>query len=290
MNEEVTRIVAIIGRPLSHSLSPQIHNAAFEDMNLNWRYIPLEIKENAIKKLVEIGKSGSNIVGFNVTMPYKRAIMPYLDAFDDLSILANAVNVVHFKDGKAKGYNTDVNAIKKAIAEVEPALKGKKVFIMGSGGVAQAAAVALAMSQVSVVRIANRTYENAETLKDDLSKKFKGIVFEAVTGDKTGQAIADSDIIINATPVGMYKNENKIPFFVDNIERDRTVVDMIYRPKLTGLLKEAKSKGLKIVSGASVFLRQAIDSFEIWTGESAPVEVMRAKLDQCLLSNDKNDN
>lgn len=277
-NEELTKLIAIIGKPLAHSLSPLIHNAAFKELGMNCEYIPLEISESLVAGVVDLGKN-SNLTGLNITMPYKKTVIPFLDEMDETAKMADAVNVVNFENGAAKGYNTDVDAIGDSIQKkVSVELSGKKVCIFGAGGVANASAVAMARESVSTVKIVNRSEERAKILIENLKAKFADIEFTFVEKKDIKEVIGVTDIIINATPVGMIPDEDKIVFFADNINSSHIVVDLIYRPMMTKLLNEAEKRGARVVSGADIFLKQAIASFEIWFKRKAPKDIMEETL------------
>lgn len=283
-NKELTKLIAIIGKPLAHSLSPLIHNAAFNKIGMNYNYIPLEINEELVEGVVSLGKN-SNITGLNITMPYKKTIIPFLDDLDETAKVAGAVNVVNFENGISKGYNTDVEAINSAIQKkINSTLSGKKVCIFGAGGVANASAVAMANEKVSEIRITNRTEERAKMLIKNLKVKFTDINFTFVEKKYIKEVITVTDILINATPVGMIPEDDKMPFSVDNINSNHIVVDLIYRPMMTKLLNESAKRGAQIVSGADIFLRQALASFEIWFKRKAPADVMEDTLVKYLTS------
>lgn len=287
---EITKVVAIIGKPLSHSLSPVIHNAAFKYLNLDYNYIPLQITEDAIPHLIEVAKT-SNFAGLNVTMPYKKAVISYLDEIDENSRLADAVNTVLFKKGRSFGFNTDINGIVNAIAESmvnartdeESVIKNKSALIIGAGGAARAAAISLIKKFISEIIIVNRTEEKANEFIKILSEKHKNVRFSSRNlYQDIKEDIDYSDIIINATPIGMYPDEDNIPLSIDYDLSGKIVMDLIYRPVNTKFLKKASMNGARIISGDRVFLSQAAASFEIWLDNKAPVEIMKEVLDKAL--------
>jgi shikimate dehydrogenase len=269
-----TRVCGVIGDPIEHTLSPIMHNAAFEALKIEYVFLAFKVKspevENAIK-----GMRALSIHGLNVTMPHKNAVIRYLDEVDPLGKIIASVNTILNKDGRLLGFNTDGVGALKALEQNGVELKGKKMLLLGAGGAAKAIAYTLSQ-EVNELVILNRTPEPAAELSDLLKQKFKKKVS---SGEFSPSAIkdnlADSDVLINATSVGMKPNDNQTPVAPEWLKPDLAVMDIIYNPIETKLAKDAKAAGAKVVSGVEMLIYQGAASFEIWTACQAPVEVMR---------------
>ena len=270
-----TRITGVFGYPVGHSLSPLFQNAAFEYLKLDCVYIPMEVAPEEIGKAIE-GVRALNFAGVNITIPHKRAVLKYLDEIDEEAKLLGAVNTVVNKNGKLKGYTTDGSGFARSLKEsCGFTIRGKKVFILGSGGSSYAISGALAKGKVSRIYICNRTEKKAILLKRHL---FKNLGYKSVEvvpfGERNDKKIwLDIQLLVNATSVGMKKGD---PLLIDseNLAGDKFVYDIVYNRK-TELLKAAEKKGLRCLDGLSMLIYQGAISFELWTGKTAPVEVMK---------------
>ncbi len=279
-----TKLVGVVGYPITHSLSPVMFNAVFESRQMNWCYIPLAVKNAEDLKIVIPALKKLGFTGFNVTMPYKEAVIEYLDEVTAFAKLAEAVNVVHLQGGQTIGYNTDGRGFIRSLEEIDYQLSGKKVLILGAGGAAKAVALSLALEGVRSFTLANRTLRHAERLANRLLEKFPQAQVEVFPlGGELAFYLENADLIINATPIGM-KNE-ELPLKesdVKVISNRHLVYDLIYWPDETPLLKLAKHKGARVVNGLPMLVGQAAASFEIWTGLEPPVQTMRAAAEKFL--------
>lgn len=271
-----TKIVGIFGYPVKHTASPCMHNAAFQALNLNWAYLPLEVKpellEIAVKAIVPL-----NIQGVNITIPHKRNVVPFLDKLSDEAEFIGAVNTIVKKGNKLIGYNTDGEGFIKALEEENISCVGKNVLVLGAGGASYGISRELLSKGVNKLTITNRTFEKAEDLKRRLSgKQFSGKVDTLpLEFSRFKSAIKDVHILINATSMGMKEDE---PLLINEDCLNaplETVVDLIYSPSETQLLKMAKERGIKTMNGLNMLLHQGALSFQLWTGKEAPLEVMR---------------
>ncbi|SNR80261.1 shikimate dehydrogenase [Desulfurobacterium atlanticum] len=268
-----TEVYGIFGFPVKHSLSPLMQTAAFRALGIDAVYVPFEVSPENLDKAVE-GLKAMNIKGVNVTVPLKERIIPYLDSIDKTAEFMGAANTVKNIDGKLYGYNTDGDGFVDSLIEEGIEVRDRKVLIIGAGGSAKAIAYALLKSGVNRIVIANRTIEKAESLAD----KLKGIGdVNTVSLLNINSVIDKFDILINTTSVGMEEDD---PFLFDynHIKSYMVVVDIIYKPFETKLLKVAKSKGAKTINGLGMLIHQGARAFKIWTGKEAPVEVMRKVL------------
>lgn len=272
---QTTIITGIIGKPLAHSLSPIIHNACFKQLSLDWQYIPFEVEPEAIDCLLKFARK-SNIAGFNVTMPYKEMITGFLDELSHETLKIGAVNTVKILNGRAAGYNTDAGAIIRILKEqYGKSPKGKSVVLIGAGGAARAVAYAAHSLGCKKLAIINRTRSKAKRLKNDFKEEFDQINLLDEPGDMKN-AVESSDIIINATPVGMFPETGKLPINIEYLKKGQFIMDLIYHPAETNFIKEAKQMGIKAVGGMPMFIYQAAESFKIWTGINPPQETMAA--------------
>ncbi len=270
-----TKVCALIGDPVEHSLSPIIQNAAFRSLDLDYVYVVFNVKSGDLREAV-YGVKALGICGLNVTMPHKTAIIPYLDELDETARKTGSVNTVLNNNGRLVGYTTDgvgaLNALKHA--GVDPS--DKRIVILGAGGASRSISFTLA-EHASELVILNRTFSKAKALKDAIRKalgdraKVRAL---PLTDENLSVELADADILINATSVGMKPNENETPVKQIYLRGDLVVFDLIYEPLETRLLREAKSIGAKVVDGLSMLVHQGAASFEIWTGVKAPVDVM----------------
>ncbi|HUJ31889.1 MAG TPA: shikimate dehydrogenase [Candidatus Acidoferrum sp.] len=255
------RVYGIIGNPIGHSLSPVMQNAAFQARRMNAVYLPF-LTRDLRDFLAAIGPLG--IAGFSITLPHKETILRHLDGCDPLAAAIGAVNTVVVRGGgKLYGYNTDYVGVLRALEPRIP-LRGSRVLIVGAGGGARAVAFALAQAGASVCVCARRP-KRAEAL----AKAVRG---EAVARKRLRHEFFDA--IVNATPVGMHPRVHESPLDARELNC-RLVFDTIYRPRVTRLLQLAKRHGIETVSGVEMFIAQGTAQWEIWTGERAPVDVMR---------------
>ena len=269
--------MGIMGDPVEHSLSPPMHNAAFQKLKLDYVYVPFHVKRENLASAIQ-GARNMGIKGLNLTIPHKIEVIDYLDELDEVAELIGAVNTVKFTEINAVGYNTDGVGAVKAIEEVTP-VKGKKIIILGAGGAARAISFQLLLSGVGEVLIANRTLEKACNLRDDLKETFTASVDCLGLDNKLTLELTDADVLINTTPVGMHPHQDDEPVVTsDMMHSDLVVNDIVYNPLVTGLLREAGKADARIVQGTKMLIYQGLEAFRIWTGITPPVEVFEAAL------------
>ncbi len=242
----------IIGNPISHSLSPKIHNYWFKENKINGNYEKIAIKENEIKSILQ-RILDEDIHGMNVTIPFKQSVIPFLGSLSEIAKETNSVNTIFKKNGKIHGDNTDVYGFKKSIIENKINLKDKTALIFGAGGVVPSIVIGLKKLKIKKIYISNRTLGNAEKLK----KKFSDI--DIVEWGK----IENCDIFINSTSVGLNEYEN---FILDlrSLNDKKLFYDLIYNPPKTKFLSKAENLGHKIFNGRDMFLYQAQEAFNLW--------------------------
>ena len=267
-----TQICCIIGNPVSHSLSPQMHNAAYEALGLNFRFVAFQVSD-VKSALAGIGALG--IRGVAVTIPHKLEVMKYVDEVDNVARKIGAVNTIINKNGVLIGTNTDWSAALDALCEIT-SLRGKKVALLGAGGAARAIAYGLKQSSASV-SVFNRNTDKAKQLAKDFA------LDDYFSLDQY-KKIRDFDIIINATSVGLHNQQpNKktlestiIP--IEAMAPIQLVFDIVYSPRITPLVKMAKEVGCSIITGDRMLLHCVKRQFEIFTGHKAPTEILEKEL------------
>lgn len=258
-----TKLYCLIGKPIDKSLSPIIHNNIFRFLNENSVYLAFNIEENRLKDAID-GLKAMNVGGFNVTIPYKKSIIKYLDEISPKAKAINAVNTVKNHNGKLIGYNTDGDGFLKTFYDNNIDIRGKNILILGAGGASYGIASILAMENIQKIYIANRTIENSILLEQNVKKINNKIITEIIDLSLKDLDKKNIDIIINTTSLGMYPMEDMSPLEVSGFSRDTIIYDIVYKPYETKLIKEAKAKGFRTFNGLSMLLNQAIFSQDIW--------------------------
>lgn len=258
-----TSIYGIIGHPIGHSLSPLIHNYAFENLDFNSVYVSFDVNEEDLKDAI-IGIKALGIKGLNVTVPHKESVIKYLDRISDEAKLIGAVNTIKNNSGSLEGYNTDVTGFMESLKEHNVDVVGKNAVILGAGGAAKAVAVGLALLGVKSIYVCNRSIDKAKELSIHMGNNFNikslGISYNDLN------MLDEIDILINATSVGMYPNVDVSPIGEDVVAKAKFVYDIIYNPEKTLFLSYAEKYRIKYINGLDMLINQAIDSFKIWTG------------------------
>ena len=272
-----TNILCVIGHPIEHSMSPVMHNAALNDLSLDYIYLAYDISPSDLKKAI-LGFKKSNVKGINVTIPHKEAIISYLDELDPLSKQIGAVNTIKNEGGVLLGRNTDALGAKQALLDAGFKIKGKKALILGAGGAARAISFALS-EEIDEIFIVNRTEERAIKLTKELQEKAKIKATGKEMSEKTLRTLMGSvDILINTTPIGMYPKIDISPIPKDLLNENLFIFDIIYNPLQTRLLKDAKEAGYKVLNGLNMFINQGALAFEWWTGKKPNVNLMKDKI------------
>ena len=297
----------VIGHPIGHSLSPHMHNAAFRALNIEAHYEAAEVQADDLETWVESAR-GPDLLGFNVTVPHKEAILPFLDATEGDARLAGAVNTVVVRhavnDGgqpsssslptraeeggqgisRLVGLNTDTLGFRRSLAE-EAGLRlaGKRVVLLGAGGAARAVVVVALQDGVGSIVVANRHVERAERLLDAVQSLNHGTAARAagLRSLELTETIKTANVVINATSVGLAADDEP-PIDPDLISPGTLVVDLIYNPSDTVLLRAARARGARILGGLGMLVYQAGAAFESWTGVEPPVWVMRQAAEDAL--------
>ena len=254
----MTNTYAVIGDPIDHSLSPNIHNAAFRHLGSEDTYIAYKIPAGELSAGIGALKE-IKIAGFNVTIPHKIEMMKFLDEMDTTSKVIGAVNTVVNDDGKLKGYNTDMIGFLDPIKKRNLTIKGSQVMLLGAGGAARAIMTAMVKEKASKITIVNRTMENANKLAE-FAKKIGGNI-ETVSLQEANKLISDHKFVINSTSIGMDNEPSHIS--TENMNENSIVYDIVYQPKNTDLIKKSKEKGATIIYGYEMLLSQALSLIHI---------------------------
>jgi shikimate dehydrogenase len=279
-----TKLLGIIGNPIEHSKSPLMQNSAIEALNLDYVYVPFDVKTEDLETVLK-GFEAMNVRGFNVTIPHKENIIPLLSDITYIAQKVGAVNTVYWTKKGWEGTNTDVDGFMAPLKALDVDWSKIVPLILGAGGASRAVIIALDELGCPNVRVVTRDYEKCEDFRDSfIYTPLKYCHIWAHTWDQIADLLPHSNMIINATPLGMYPNVDVSPFTEkDNelITPEFIVYDLIYTPRPTLLLQQAQQRGAISIDGSEMLIQQGAKAFEIWTGKKAPIEVMR----QALLKN-----
>ena len=266
------KIFGLIGNPISHSLSPLMHNAAFKHLKINAEYKLFPLEEKEVQGFMQKLKD-NHISGINVTVPYKEKVIPFLDSISDEAKLIGAANTIEILKGELIGHNTDgMGFIRHLSDDLKFIPAGKNISIIGAGGASRAIAVYLSMNFPKSITIYDIDKHKLNILTGYLQSYFPAGKIIAAESVEALQ-VKEADLLVNATPVGM-KETDPLLIEPNDLHKDLLVCDLLYKPQETKLLKAAKENGAKVSNGLGMLLYQGMIAFEIWTGKTAPKEVM----------------
>lgn len=275
MSSASTLHFAVIGDPIGHSKSPLMHNAAFRALGIDADYTAVHVTREGLPAFLESARTA--LSGFNITVPHKNAVIPFLDGITPRAALAGSVNTVSVRDGKLFGDTTDATGLERAVQEVFGlALKGANVCILGCGGVVRALVFHLADAGCTRLRILNRTAEKAAQLTDEILKHAPALDCGFAALDdlpSVKNALDGSNLVIQCTSLGLRDGDGS-PIDPDLIPVSACLFDTIYRE--TDILVRCRARGLRVSGGLPMLVHQGAESFRIWTGREAPADVMRA--------------
>lgn len=258
-----TGVFGIIGHPIGHSLSPLIHNHAFENLDFNSIYVSFDVKQEDLKDAI-MGVKALGIKGLNVTVPHKESVIKYLDRISDEAKLIGAVNTIRNNAGLLEGYNTDVTGFMESLKEHNVDVAGKNAVILGAGGAAKAVATGLALLRAKSIYVCNRSIDKANELSIHIENNFniksRGIAYNDLN------MLDEIDMLINATSIGMHPNVDVSPIEENVVAKAKFVYDIIYNPEKTLFLSYAEKYQIRYINGLDMLINQANDSFKIWTG------------------------
>ncbi len=271
-----TEVFAVIGDPIEHTLSPAMHNAAFEHLKLDYVFLAFRVTPDEVEKALQ-GVRVLGIRGLNVTMPHKHAVTEFIDEADATVKFLRSANTILNQRGRLRAFSTDGIGAAKALRNNGVDLAGKKVLLLGAGGAAKAIAFTL-VKEVDEVCILNRDVMKARELASILEPFGRKVVGDELSPKRIQAELYNSDILINATSVGMAPNVFGSLIQPSWLRTNLHVMDIVYKPNETKLILDAKAVGAKVTTGAEMLLHQGAASFEIWTQCKAPLDVMRNAL------------
>jgi shikimate dehydrogenase len=277
-----TKVCAVIGNPVEHSLSPAIHNAAFEALGLDFVYVAFRVED--IAAAIAGMRALGNFRGLSVTIPHKVSIMEHLDEIDEAARNTGSVNTVLSEGGILKGSSSDGPGALKALRDCGADPEERQVLILGSGGAARAIAFTLAaIKKPPEISILGVIPDELDKLAGDLKEKTSApIESKSLTDESLRTGASGADIIIHCTPIGMHPKTDATLVPKDLLRPEQFIFDIVYTPRETRLLREARSVGCKTIAGLEMFVNQAVVQFELWTNTDAPVDIMRKIVEENL--------
>ena len=274
-----TARVGVIGRPVAHSISPRFQQAAFDALGVDARYEAWDAAPDQLPALID-GLREQDALGANVTIPYKEAVVRHMDGLHQTARFVGAVNTIVNNDGHLQGYNTDVAGFQRSLEEVGCDPAGASAVLWGAGGAARAVAWALIWRGAEALTIINRTAVRAGRLRHDLASASAGVRLRSLGADDAAvaDALRDAQIVVQCTSVGLRGSptEGRLPFDPASLNPDALLVDLIANPVETPLVQAARSTGRRALGGLPMLVYQGAASFELWTQQAAPTEIMLA--------------
>ncbi|RJP30337.1 MAG: shikimate dehydrogenase [Actinobacteria bacterium] len=269
-----TQMVGIVGHGIAYTLSPAIHNAAFSDLEMNWIYVPLRVVPGALEPAL----LGLRVLGFrgcNVTIPHKLEAARCVDELRGAAGILKSVNTVVHDEGRLVGCNTDVEGFRAFLAEAGVRAAGSTTLLIGAGGAARAVALALAEEGAARIFVMNRSRERAAELEVLLKRVIPATEISLRTYDLEGsRVLGECDMVVNCTPLAS-RAGSELPLDYEGFTMDKWAIDLKYASRATAFMEEASARGAKTADGEGMLLHQAAASFRLWTGQSAPLRVMR---------------
>lgn len=261
-----TRTCGLIGNPVEHTLSPMIHNNLAKMLGINLVYVPFLVEEDGLAKAVE-GAFELNLLGMNVTVPHKSAVIGGLKEIDELAEKIGAVNTLVRCEGGYKGYNTDTSGLFRAMQTENIHMKGENVLLLGAGGAARAVAFLCGQCGAKKIYICNRTLQKAQAIAEEIRLQMEDVDICAITYEQTAELTEEAFLAVQCTSVGLHPNVTDVVLADGPIyDRIHTGVDLIYRPYETQFMKQVKAHGGKTMNGLKMLLYQGIIAFELWNG------------------------
>ena len=276
-----TKILCVIGHPVEHSMSPTMWNPALQELELDYVYVAFDVHPDSLEKAIN-GIRSLGITGVNVTIPHKKAVIKYIDVVDPIALKIGAINTIKNEEGILKARNTDAGGAKKSLLDMGFDISGKDILILGSGGVSRALAYILAEEANKIVLtdlIEERATSVASEIRDNMKVDIEG---KLNNKDNIEEYIKKTDILINATPIGMYPKVDETPISKDLLHDDLFVFDVVYNPLETRLMKEAAETGCVTLGGLDMLVNQGILAFEWWLNKKPNKDLMKNKIIEYL--------
>jgi len=275
-----TCLTGLFGWPVEHSMSPPMQNAAFASLGLDWCYVPFPVRPENVAEALN-GARALGLKGLNATVPHKQALVPLMATLTDAARAVGAVNTVVFDEQRRMhGHNTDVSGFLVALSELLPGAQGMRALVLGAGGAARAVVYAL-LTLGADVTILNRTAAKASDLAEAMTSQASALPRgsrargAALTSDELRTWSAGVDLVVNTTPVGMWPHTDESPWLPNvPLPEDAALMDLIYNPRETRLMAQAVASGNRVMGGLPMLVHQGADAFALWTGHSAPLDLM----------------
>lgn len=280
-----TQLAGLIAHPARHSISPKMHNLAFTHNQIDACYLAFDVLPENLQNSIE-GIRSLNLIGVNLSMPHKQAVIPLLDELSQEAQLIGAVNTIVNQAGRLIGYNTDGVGFIQSLKEEEIDIVDKKMVLLGTGGAATAIMCQAALDGIASIALVSRHGENYEKAQQKIAVLHEqtNCQIQLIASDdeeKISEACQQADLLVNATNVGMGETSQALPFIkVHDLRADLIVIDIIYYPKETYLLKSAREIGAKTINGLGMLVHQGAKSFELWTGKKMPTDLIKKILEK----------
>jgi len=272
-----TKIFCVIGHPIEHSMSPIMWNPALQELSLDYVYLAFDVHPKNLEKAIS-GIRSLGIRGINVTLPHKETVIKYLDEIDPIALKIGAINTIKNDEGTLRARNTDASGAKKALLDAGCNISGKNIVFLGAGGVARSLAYIFAEESNQII-LTDLIEERAMTVASEIKEKMKlNIEGKKITKDNINESLKKADILINATPIGMYPRVENTPITKDMLNADLFVFDVVYNPLETRLMKEAAEIGCQTLGGLDMLVNQGILAFEWWTNQNPNRSLMKKKI------------
>jgi len=277
------KIIGVFGYPVTHTLSPAMQNAAIESLGLDMIYLPFSVEPSKLKEAISAVRA-FKMVGVNLTIPHKEAVMEHLDEISDEARIIGAVNTIVNDDGRLIGHNTDGRGYLQSVREetgFDPA--GKSIVVIGAGGAARGLINALAMGGAATIAIANRTLRRAEGLAAEFQPLYPAVAVTPLPleGAALGRTLQSASLVVNTTSLGM-EGKGSVDIDLEKLPKSAIVSDIVYNPRTTTLLSRATDLGLATHGGLGMLVCQGALGFTLWTGRKAPVAIMRSAAEEAL--------
>ena len=276
-----TKIFCVIGHPIEHSMSPIMWNPALHELDLDYVYLAFDIHPKDLEEAIK-GIKALDIKGINVTIPHKETVIKYLDEIDPIALKIGAVNTIKNEKGFLKARNTDASGAKKALIDAGCNISGKNIVFLGAGGVARSLAYIMA-EEANHIILTDLVEERAIAVAKEIKKNMKVDIEGKISNrNNVNEGLKKADILINATPIGMYPNIENTPITKDLLHGDLFVFDVVYNPLETRLMKDAREIGCQTLGGLDMLVNQGILAFEWWTNQNPNRNLMKKKIIEFL--------
>ena len=276
-----TKIFCVIGHPIEHSMSPIMWNPALQELGIDYVYLAFDVHPKNLEKAIN-GIRSLDIRGINVTLPHKETVIKYLDEIDSIASKIGAINTIKNDEGTLKARNTDADGAKKALIDAGCNISGKNIVFLGAGGVARSIAYIMAEESNSII-LTDLIEERAIAVANEIKEKMKVNIEGKISNkDTINESLKKADILINATPIGMYPRVEDTPITKDMLNADLFVFDVVYNPLETRLIREAAEIGCQTLGGLDMLVNQGVLAFEWWTNQKPKKSLMKKKIVEFL--------